>query len=111
MKIRFISDLHYGHTNINEKHDKRGFATTLEMDEYMIKQWNSVVAKDDEVYVLGDFSFYGGKETNEIIKRLNGKIFLIEGNHDKAFYVDEKSWLHFLEFIYILVQRYIKNVF
>jgi hypothetical protein len=25
--------------------------------------------------------------------------------------VDEKSWLHFLEFIYILVQRYIKNVF
>lgn len=88
MKKRFIADLHYGHTNINEKHDKRGFPTTLAMDEYMIKQWNSVVAKDDEVYVLGDFSFYGGAETNEIIKRLNGKIFLIEGNHDKNFLRD-----------------------
>lgn len=88
MSKRFISDLHLGHTNINEKLDKRGFSTTDEMDEYIIEQWNSVTKKDDEVYVLGDFSFHDGRKTNEIIKRLNGKIHFIEGNHDKTFLRD-----------------------
>lgn len=35
-------------------------------------------------------------EVLNIAKENNIKIIAIEGNHDKAFYVDEKSWLHFL---------------
>ena len=49
----------------------------------MIKQWNSRVRHGDEVVVLGDFSVARGKETNEILRQLKGKKYLIEGNHDK----------------------------
>lgn len=36
------------------------------------------------------------------------KVIAIEGNHDKAFYVDEQSWLHFLHkqnYIYLLTHK------
>lgn len=35
-------------------------------------------------------------EVLNIAKENEIKVIVIEGNHDKAFYVDEKSWLHFL---------------
>ena len=54
------------------------FETTEEMDEYIIKQWNSSVNKNDEVYILGDLSFLDGEKTNEYLKRLNGKKYLIK---------------------------------
>lgn len=38
---------------------------------------------DDEIYNLGDFSFYNSVEkTEQILTRLNGKHSLILGNHD-----------------------------
>lgn len=86
---KYISDPHLGHGNINTKHDKRGFETTEEMDEYIIKQWNSSVNKNDEVYILGDLSFLDGEKTNEYLKRLNGKKYLIKGNHDRRFLKDD----------------------
>ena len=83
--LRFISDLHLGHYNIIKKLDGRQFETLEEMDEYIIKQWNSVVKPNDETVILGDFSFYNAAKTNEILKRLNGTKYLIKGNHDKNF--------------------------
>lgn len=59
------------HHNYIEKHD-----------EELIKRWNENVKKNDVVFILGDLSFRNGKETNEIIKRLNGRKILIKGNHD-----------------------------
>ena len=53
----YISDLHFFHGNLNKRMDNRGFDTVEEMNEYMIKQWNSKVRKNDEVVILGDFSF------------------------------------------------------
>ena len=84
----YIADCHFGHANLNSKMDKRGFASVEEMDNYMIKQWNLRVRKNDEVVILGDFSFYNGSKTNEILKQLNGRKFLIEGNHDHHFLKD-----------------------
>ncbi len=63
--------------------DHRGFETVDEMHEYMIKQWNSKVRGNDEVVILGDFSIGKIEETTEILKRLNGKKYMIKGNHDK----------------------------
>lgn len=63
--------------------DKRGFSTVEEMNEYMIKQWNSKVKKKDEVVILGDLSLGTAEETNELLQRLNGRLYMIMGNHDR----------------------------
>jgi calcineurin-like phosphoesterase family protein len=56
-----------------------------EMNEVMIERWNEVVAPQDHIYHLGDFAFfYGkGKKVEEIFSRLNGKMFLCIGSHDR----------------------------
>ena len=53
----YIADLHFYHRAMNEKMDQRGFSTVEEMNEYMVEQWNKKVRKNDEVVILGDFSF------------------------------------------------------
>lgn len=63
--------------------DKRGFKDIDEMNQTMIEKWNAKVRKNDEVYILGDLSIGRAPETEEIVKRLNGRKFLIIGNHDK----------------------------
>lgn len=83
MKIFFTSDLHFGHDNVL-KFDNRPFQTVEEMDEELILRWNNKVGKGDLVYVLGDMIWK--TETNEaaaLIKKLNGQIILIKGNHDR----------------------------
>lgn len=53
-----------------------------EMNEEMIRRWNSVVPNDGIVYHLGDFALGDRNKIKEILPRLNGKINLIMGNHD-----------------------------
>ncbi len=81
MKIFFTSDLHFGHENII-KYCNRPFASVPEMNEGLIANWNAVVAPEDVVYLLGDFSM-GAKDNVFLRKRLNGKVILVKGNHDK----------------------------
>lgn len=94
----YISDLHFFHTNINSRLDKRGFPSVEEMNEFMISQWNSKVRSNDEVVILGDLSLGTAEQTNSILDRLKGKLFLIEGNHDK-FLKSRKSNLSRFEWI------------
>ena len=80
--IYFTSDLHLGHINVL-KYDNRPFKTIGEHDNTLIKNWNSVIANKDIVYVLGDFFWYGDKNLIErTLQRLNGAIHIILGNHD-----------------------------
>ena len=44
--------------------------------------WNSTVGKDDIVFHLGDFAMGGSAEWSRLLERLNGRIYLILGNHD-----------------------------
>ena len=83
MRRWFTSDSHFGNKAILRFCD-RPWATTDEMDKALIWNWNSVVGREDLVYHLGDFSFHKPKETANILRRLNGQIMLIEGNHDKS---------------------------
>ena len=49
----------------------------------MIDHWNRKVRKQDEVVILGDFSYGTAEQTNQLLSRLNGKLYLIYGNHDR----------------------------
>lgn len=79
--IYFTSDLHFGH-NREFLFKPRGFTTIEEHDNTIIENWNSVVGKDDDVYILGDLMLNDNKHGLECISRLNGIKHIILGNHD-----------------------------
>lgn len=85
----YISDLHFGHGNA-VKYDKRPFADEMEMGEELVRRWNSVVKQSDTVYILGDLGWSWAYDI--YMPRLNGKKFLIKGNHDR---VSSKQLHHF----------------
>ncbi len=106
-KAWFVSDTHFNHANIirycnrpwhGEARDEDGeFAVTEDdvrrMNETMIGKWNAAVGKDDVVWHLGDFCLGKDQKTAipELVSRLNGKIRLVMGNHDRhsvKFYYD-----------------------
>ena len=78
----YISDLHFYHDSLNHRMDLRGFSGYEEMNDHMVKQWNDHVTKKDEVYILGNFAISRGSAANDILSRLNGRKYLVEGNHD-----------------------------
>ena len=97
--IYVTSDLHFGHKNII-KYENRPFKDIEEMDKKLIENWNKVISKTDKIYILGDFSWYKGEKTNEILEQLNGIKILIKGNHDKNFLDDKKFNKNLFEGIY-----------
>ena len=80
-KVFFTSDTHFYHSNIIN-FCGRPFKNVEVMNETLIANWNSVVGPDDIVFHLGDFCLGGSAEWTNILNRLNGKIYLIVGNHD-----------------------------
>lgn len=87
--IFFSSDHHFYHKNII-KYCNRPFETVEEMNEEMVKRWNEVVAKEDIVYYLGDFSL-AIRPVELFLNRLNGTKILMAGNHDFCHPVHPKS--------------------
>ena len=79
--IFFTSDTHFWHENII-KFCNRPFSSIEEMNDTIIENWNKVVGENDIVFHLGDFCFCGSDKFKEIIEKLNGRIYLILGNHD-----------------------------
>lgn len=94
----YIADLHFFHGEMNAKMDRRGFESVEEMNEYMIRKWNGKVRKNDEVVVLGDLSGGTVAQTNGILRRLQGKLYLITGNHD---WLIKKSGMDIHRFVWI----------
>lgn len=103
----YISDTHFGHANIlkftwrppcdcypwegihtvdcrnrSEVRIRPEFSSVEEMDEAMVENWNRVVGPYDHVYHLGDVVM--NPKGLSIVRRLNGKLRLILGNHDQA---------------------------
>lgn len=90
VNIFFTSDLHFGHKNIIN-FCNRPWKTTEEMDEALIANWNSVVGEKDIVFDLGDFAFATNSRWKDILQRLNGKHYLILGNHDVTRWPGDKT--------------------
>jgi calcineurin-like phosphoesterase family protein len=84
MCIWLVSDTHFGHPNILQ-YCNRSFLDITEHDDTLIANWNSVVAKTDTVYHLGDFTLAGGQEAEALFSRLNGNIRVLgyPWHHDK----------------------------
>ena len=109
--IHFVADLHHNHPKIVEIY-KRPITLQKESQEYYEEneidpvydkfkdlEWkeeinrihdkwlvgviNNWVGKKDQLYILGDLSFAPKVEAEKFIDKLNGKKFLILGNHDK----------------------------
>lgn len=87
--IYFIADTHFNHANII-KYCNRPFNNTIEMNEYIIQKWNSIVKNDDKVYHLGDVGFGSVEDVKNLIGRLNGTKILLRGNHD--FKIGVNTW-------------------
>lgn len=80
-KVWFSSDTHFCHDRAF-LYEPRGFKSVQEMNEAIVERWNSVVAPDDEVYLLGDVMLNDNEAGMEYLKKLNGKISIMRGNHD-----------------------------
>ena len=83
MAYFFTSDTHFGHKNIID-FCERPFKNLKEMDETLIRNWNSVVKENDIVFHLGDYGW--SNKTKIYLNRLNGTIIKIKGNHDSKSY-------------------------
>lgn len=76
----FISDTHFGHSNII-RYANRPFKDLESMHREMIARWNGRVGARDTVYHLGDVAF--SRDGLAIMSQLNGKNkHLVLGNHD-----------------------------
>lgn len=81
----FTADEHYGHRNIL-KFCKRPFENIDDMREQLISRHNFKVTAQDETYHIGDV-FWNSIKPNEaldILTRLNGRHYLVWGNHDET---------------------------
>ena len=82
--IWFTSDTHFGHENVLKFTD-RPWETIWQMNDAIVDSINGKVAVDDELYILGDFSFkMTAQDAYALRKRIAcRRIHLIPGNHDK----------------------------
>ena len=93
--IFYIGDMHLGHKKVIE-YDGRPFSTVEEMDKVIIDNWNNKVTNNDDVYILGDFS-YKSEDPISYLKKLNGKKHLIVGNHDNKLLKNPACKKYFVE--------------
>ena len=79
--IFITSDWHFGH-DIEFIYKNRGFSSVEEMGETLIEKHNSCISQNDDVFVLGDLTLGDYNKGKSCIRRLNGKLHVILGNHD-----------------------------
>ena len=107
-KIWITSDWHFCHDR-EFVYKPRGFNNIEERDETIVKNHNTVVDPNDDVYVLGDLMLGDNEKAKQYIEQLNGKIHIIRGNHctDKRWneiyptisnVVEMCGWAHMLNY-------------
>lgn len=82
--VFLISDTHFDHANII-RYANRPFPDVHAMNRVLIRNWNSVVGRGDQVLFLGDLT-YGRhhKPVSYWLHRLNGRKTMIKGSHDEG---------------------------
>jgi calcineurin-like phosphoesterase family protein len=61
---------------------KRGFTCADDMNNHIIKCWNSVISKRDLVYILGDVTMEKVRDY-PLLLELKGEKTVVLGNHDE----------------------------
>lgn len=81
--IYFTADCHFGHYRIIQ-YCNRPFDNVHIMDQVILDRINETVGIDDTLYILGDFTFRGGKPIEYRSRIVCQDVHLIKGNHDKS---------------------------
>lgn len=89
-QVRFAADTHFGHEWM-AKH--RGFQDVFYHDEHIVDMWNRTVHKRDVTFLIGDVTME--KANYGILSRLNGRIIVVGGNHDRPNHV--RKMLEYVE--------------
>ncbi len=90
MTILFTSDTHFGdHRVLNI--GRRPFASTAEMDDTLVANWNAAVGEGDEVWHLGDVARRAA-DVPALLARLHGTKHLLRGNNDPPATVAAEGW-------------------
>ncbi|WP_041177227.1 metallophosphoesterase [Brachyspira intermedia] len=100
--IYFISDTHFFYMPANRK---KLFNDYESMHDCLVNNWNNKINKEDDVYIVGDFSNDKGYlKTTELLKSLNGNKYLIKGNNDKFLDNDkfDRKLFKFVKDYYVL---------
>lgn len=77
-KVFIISDTHFNHSKIID-YCNRPFKNVVEMNDFILSNWNDSIEDNDIVYHLGDV--YIG-DVPSFLFNLKGRKRLILGNHD-----------------------------
>ena len=93
MQTFFTSDTHFDDPYSIE-YFQRPFESVDDMNRVLVEKWNSLVAENDTVYHLGDFTLDGIDHFRKWVSQLNGTIKILPGSHDqpwlKKFVASEK---------------------
>jgi len=93
MTVWVTSDIHFDHRNIAKycpHRQTKSFngeptdESIQEMNELIVHNINSMVAPDDDLWIIGDVCMGQIKNSIKYIPRINGKKHLVKGNHDKT---------------------------
>ena len=86
MSTLYGGDFHFGDRGITkyQSSDSEGnpFKSVKERDEYLLTLWNEKVHSKDVVIIDGDLIRHNEKPFEWYLKRLNGILVLVPGNHD-----------------------------
>ena len=81
MQTFFTSDTHFD-DEFAIQYFNRPFKSVDEMNTLIVAKWNSVVAENDTVYHLGDFTLDNIHHFTKWASQLNGTIKILPGSHD-----------------------------
>lgn len=95
--VRFIGDLHFGHTNIWKFRTQ--FPNEQVHRQFLMDTWSDTVGVRDVVFVMGDAAFT--QDGLDDVGKLRGRKILVRGNHD---ILPTESYLGVFEEIYGLHQ-------
>lgn len=84
MTTLLTADPHFGHPKVlASESGTRPFSSVVEMNQFLIRNWNKVVHDKDLIWILGDFALsMTEREIAETFYALKGRKRLVIGNHD-----------------------------
>lgn len=96
MRTWFTSDPHFLHPRVAAL---RGFDSVEAHDAELVRRWNDTVARDDQVWLIGDVGMGETSELLRIVDSLHGEIHLICGNHDPVWSGNRNAHRHQREWL------------